>query len=210
MNKRNLLITLVVLLLITILIGVALSFRLAQPGPIEDIGDIFRLSTPEVSESYEVELIPPKPGDPIIKGKQEDGIVYDLIGSFTEKLEIAPSKLIKGKFVLAGDPLARNIDVFIGITEGTTYFGSYPELEGKVAYKYRSNQEVVDLVKPGDKVKLRLEIKFPTEDRSRVIEYIKGIEAVLDQLIREFQTDSHALALPSDFTLPIDRMELIP
>jgi hypothetical protein len=118
---------------------------------------LFPLQTPSL-EDVGKKPITHLPNDPIVKRMIPDdgGVVYDLVGNFSDKLE-KPGKLLTGEFIVEGDPLERKIKVFIGGADGKTFFGTYEgSFEGKSTWKAVSSEIVYEIVKTSEPVIIRL------------------------------------------------------
>ncbi len=192
----------VFLLVVFLLVGYFFEARrkkepvIQVPEQIEDVGETARRL---------VDI----PGNPVKKGIIEDDRVveYQLIGSFTEELAFnsqEPKAPILGSFVLKGDPLERAIQVYIGSGGGRIYFGEYQKgFEAGSTWRLILMEEfITQRYREGEEVLIRAR-SAPT------IESIRELEAVLDELAREFNTDNHQLSIPQDFRLVIESVGVV-
>jgi len=200
MNKRKIFVLVGFLFLLLAALSVYLFILLkGKPTPSE------KQALEEVGKT----LFAPRPDVPITKTitTEKDGIVYELEGKFTGKLEKS-DKLLTGTFVLKNDPLERRIRVFVGRINGNTLFGTYDgSFNDESTWKSTSSDIVLELVKVGEPVRIR--INLPLNDNLGLKKYTKEREDVLDTLIREFQIDEFSYEIPADFVLVADRLGVI-
>ena len=190
------------LLLVVFLVGYLLETRKPEvpvaPVP-EEVGDI----------KEAVGRLVHFPGNPIEKGtvEKERVVEYKLIGRFREELTFdsqKPNAPLAASFVLRGDPLERAIPVYVGSGSGLINFGEHQQsFEADSTWGWISMREfATQRYRQGEAVLIRVR-------SAATIESIRELEAVLDPLVREFDSGKHQLSIPEDFNLLTESVGVI-
>lgn len=154
------------------------------------------------------------PGGPIQKriGGDNRSYYYELEGSFISKLQAGRAEEISGisgSFVLRGDPLRRKIQVRAGYRGGVIQFGEYEgSFAGNSNWKISDVIKVVDEIKPGELVKLRVVYHLPDISKTAP-EYFIETQKILDGLAGEFNSGEYTTSIPENFALFIDGIGVI-
>lgn len=168
-------------------------------------------SGPPGPEEISKAVIPPlisRPGNPVKKSIAEGkiGFAYELLGSFTKGVavdETRPDKAWRGQFVLRGDPLKREIPVFLGVPTGTVVFGRFEgSFAGRSVWNSVAAEEMALEIKAGEPVQLVVEYSLPDlSSAESVPEYFRDIQRVIDGLSGEFDSGEYTMNIPEGFSL---------
>jgi hypothetical protein len=164
---------------------------------------------PEGQTGSEIQTVKPQVGDPIKKivSNEQDSLAYELEGTFDEipqKREV----LLYAKLILNNDPLQRKIPIYIGASNGEVYLGTYKDsFGGDRSWRLVPGEQAIAFLKSGEPVIIKVQYFLSGNEAGDRI--IRGHEAVLDALIKEFQEEKFEMQLPAEFVLSSDRIGVI-
>ncbi len=147
-------------------------------------------------------------GNPIQKSRAigKVGFLYQLRGSFPQglNLENKPgNSALRGRFVLQGDELEREIPVLLWMGDGRLSLGRYEKsFEGDSRWTLTPVEEVASEIRAGEEVILVVEYELPKRiSLENVPEYFKTAQQILDGLAEEFYSGESSVAIPENFSL---------
>ena len=143
--------------------------------------------------------IPSLPTDPIKKFGTENGLMYQIEGSFEGQLTQVGG-LLEGDFIIRGDPDRRKIKTFLGSQQGTVIFGTYKDsFLGDVTWRPITTDELLNFVTPGRPILIRVDFVVQGDPKADV--NVAEDEIVLDTLIDDFREGLFDSKIPRDFAL---------
>jgi hypothetical protein len=135
------------------------------------------------------------------------GFIYEIQGSFANSLEkFGNSPLLRGEFVVKGDPSNQKIHVYLGSISGYCFLGTYSgSFNGGSTWSRVPTVTIPKIIKPGVPVKLKLTYSFTGEAGKGAF---NDLQNILDDYSKAIN-NGREYKIPVDFNLSTESFGII-